>query len=277
MEKLIDLHTHTSASDGSLAPSEFILECKKENIGAVAITDHDTTDAVSECMSSGKEFGIRVIPGIEISAEFYKELHILGLFIDHTSPYLLEFKENLLKFRKERNIKMLNNLKISGMDISNDKNVKSVDIKNLGRVHMALALVENGFAEDISDAFKKYLSRETPYYEERKKYTIEESIKTIHNAGGLAFLAHPNHTCDDFSSLETLIRIMKGYGLDGIECYHTSMTPHFTSLCIKCAEKYNLLVSGGSDFHGENRHGARLGRAYDGKELKYDILKKIEK
>lgn len=277
MEKLIDLHTHTSASDGSLSPSEFILECKKENIGAVAITDHDTTDAVSECMSSGKKLNIRVIPGIEISAAFYRELHILGLFIDHESPCLSEFKENLLNFRKERNIKMLQNLKSGGMDITNDKNVKSVDIKNLGRVHMALALVENGFAEDVSDAFKKFLSQDAPYYENRKKYSIEESIKTIHNAGGLAFLAHPNHSSDDFSSLEALIRIMKGYGLDGIECFHTSMTPHFTSLCLELTKKYNLLVSGGSDFHGENRHGARLGRAYDGYELKSDILKKIEK
>lgn len=277
MKKLIDLHTHTTASDGSLPPSEFILKCKKEGLAAVAITDHDTANGVDECVFFGKKHGIEVISGTELSAEFPGELHILGLFIDHHSKAFKESKKTLSQYRAERNINMIVSLKENGFDISDVEAIKNTPAESLGRVHMAKALTAKGYAKDYDDAFKKFLTADSPYFIKRKKLSIKQCIDIIHNSGGLSFLAHPNHSEKTASDLETLVKILVGYGIDGIECYHSSMDKHHSDMALAMCGKYNLLSSAGSDFHGLNKPDVRLGHTYGGEPIYEDILERIKK
>ncbi len=276
-EKLIDLHTHTNASDGSLSPSEFIFECKKANLSSVAVTDHDTTDAIDECINFGKKCGIDVIGGIELSAEFPRELHILGLFIDHTSHSLKKSKRLFSLYRAERNEKLILLLKKNGFDITNDENITKRSFENLGRAHIANALISCGYSSDYYTAFKEFLTPQSPYFVKRQKLSIKECINIIHEGGGIAFLAHPNHSANTFADLETLIKILKGYGIDGIECYHSSMDKHHSSIALEMAKKYNLLISAGSDFHGKNKPGVNLGCTFGCEPIYENILKEIKK
>ena len=275
-QNLIDLHTHTTASDGELLPSEFILRCREEGVLSVAITDHDTADGVDECIAFGKKYGVEVISGVELSAEFPGELHILGLFINHHSQAFKEAKKLFSKYRAERNIKMLKKLKDCGFDISGDKAIKTIPPESLGRVHMANALVSSGYTNSYEDAFRDFLTASSPYFIKRQKLSIKQCIDIIHNSGGIAFLAHPNHSAKDFRELETLVRILVGYKIDGIECFHSSMDKHHSSMALEMCKKYNLLISAGSDFHGSNKPDVHLGHTYGAEPIYEDILKKIK-
>ena len=275
--KLIDLHTHTNASDGSLSPSEFIFECKNAGLSAVAVTDHDTTAGVAECVKLGKQHGIDVISGVELSAEFPGELHILGLFINPDAPSFEKAKKLFSLYRAQRNEKQILLLKKNGFDISNDENIKSRSFETIGRVHMANALVNCGYAYDYNSAFKSFLTPDSSYFVKRQKLPIAECINIIHEADGIAFLAHPNHSAKTFADLETLIRILKGYSIDGIECYHSSMDKHHSSLALEMAKKYNLLISAGSDFHGQNRSDVTLGHTFNHEPIYENILEEIKK
>lgn len=275
-KRLIDLHTHTTASDGTLSPSEFILQCKKDGLCAVAVTDHDTADAVDECVHLGEKFDIEVISGIELSAEFPTELHIIGLFTNHKSDAFKEAKELFSLFRAERNDKMIKNLKAHGFDISEDKTIKSTPKESLGRVHIANALVALGYAESYADAFRDFLTSSSPYFIKRQKFSIKQCIDVIHASGGLSFLAHPNHSAKNLAELETLTKILVGYGIDGIECFHSSMDKHNTSMALLMCKKYNLLISAGSDFHGFHKPDVKLAHTYGDEPIFKDILDKIK-
>ena len=280
MNRLIDLHSHTNASDGSLSPSEFVLYCKEKNVTAAAVTDHDTAAAAGECIKYGKKYGVNIIPGIELSAKFSGELHILGLFIDYTNKNFQNCTSLLKEFRKERNIKMINKFGENGIKININTVLKfknDADISTIGRVHMAKALIEKGYCTSVSDAFSKYLSHSSPFYCEREKFTAKKCIEIIHSAGGLSFLAHPCHSAKTARELETLIKILVSYGLDGIECYHSSMTPAHTKSALELCKKYSLLISAGSDFHGINKETANLGHTFGGCEIHEEILLNILK
>lgn len=278
MQKLVDLHTHTTASDGCLNPKAFIEMCKKENVCAVAITDHDTTDAVDECTFWGNQNEIEVISGIEIACKFPAELHMLGLFLDIKNKNLISACQKLKDFRTERNLKMIKNLSeqfnISPNDFQESNNL--TDISSLGRVHMANTLLQKGFVCSVSQAFEKYLSKGTSTYAEREKPTIKESIDIIHSSGGLAFLAHPNHSAKDLNDLDSLLKILKSYGIDGVETYHSSMNVRYSKHTEKLCQKYNLLISAGSDFHGIFKTNVRLGKTFENRPIPYSILENIK-
>jgi 3',5'-nucleoside bisphosphate phosphatase len=244
--KFVDLHLHTSYSDGILSTQELLTKVHDAEINCISIVDHDIVDATDEAINIGKEFGIEVIPGVELSTTLGdNDIHILGYFINHKNKilldYLKQFREERLR-RAERIVNKLNKLKVP---LKFESVIAQNESGSIGRPHIANAMVEEGLINNYQSAFDKYIRNGGPAYE--RKYTLspEEAVTLINNAGGLSFLAHPNYIKDEKIFYE-LIR----QGIDGIEVVHPSHTPETVEYLKKIAGEYFLLTSGGSDYHG---------------------------
>ena len=193
MQGFIDLHTHTTASDGSLSPSELVKAAADARLLAVAITDHDTIEGVEEAAQAGSDIGIEVVPGVEVSAEYSPgQMHIVGLFIDHHNQELGTWLSGIQGGRDTRNPRIIARLQELGLPITMDEVVKVAGEGSVGRPHIARVMVAKGFVDDTQEAFDKYLAKGAPAYFDRLRATPEDSIRRIHSAGGLAILAHPN-------------------------------------------------------------------------------------
>jgi predicted metal-dependent phosphoesterase TrpH len=256
----IDLHTHTTASDGSLTPAELIRYAKEKDLSAVAVTDHDCVDGIEEALAEGRRQGIEVIPGLEISAEFGRgTMHVLGFFVDWKKESLRRRLSELQEARKQRNPKIVRNLQSLGLDITYEEVVAASGGGQVGRPHFAKVLMEKGYVRSIEEAFEKYLKRGAPGYEEKFRLSPEESIRLIHEAGGVAVLAHPFTLGIPSAQLENdLIPKLTRAGLDGIEAYYSKNAPEDTPYYLKLCETTGLLPSGGSDFHGAHKPGIDL-------------------
>ncbi|MBE7026129.1 MAG: PHP domain-containing protein [Ruminococcaceae bacterium] len=280
MPSFIDLHTHTTASDGAMEPGELVRYAEECGLSAVAITDHDSVGGLEEARTAVHGLDIEVIDGIEFSAEYENELHILGLYIDPYAAMLQGAMQELCDKRAKRNEQMILRLNELGMDIACDDvlaKCASGDMSNVGRVHIALALVDKGYALDIDDAFSKYLVKGAAAYIARERFSPKRCIEIIKSSGGYAFLAHPVYSEKESEKLCELIDELVGYGLDGVECYHSAQTEEFSQMCVSLCQSRNLLISGGSDFHGINRTDARIGQVSDGRYIEYDILRDIKR
>lgn len=270
---MIDLHCHSTASDGSYAPSELIKMAEKLNITHFALTDHDTTDGISEFINTKSD--IKRIPGIEISVEIPKgELHIVGLFIDINNKDLKEMEEEVKYYRIKRNEKML-----AGLSKLVKKNVKISDLisnpnAQLGRPHVARYLLKNNVVTSIQEAFEKYLQNGAPLAYKKQQVEVERALSVIKNAGGLSFVAHPYTLKLPDDELLSLMKEYKNIGLDGIEAFSSHNPEDKKNIYVDIAKETGLLISGGSDFHGENGKVSSLGA----NTLEYsddDILKPI--
>lgn len=247
-----DLHVHTTASDGSLNAKQIIAEAKRIGLTTIAITDHDTIGNVKECIEEGKKNGIRVIPGIELSASIDTgKMHILGFGID---PNNIEFNmvmKMLRDAREERNRNLIEAIKcIFNIEISMENVKKHAKGESVGKPHIAAAIVESGYCDDIESAFKKILGSRRLESIERKKLPPKTCIELIHKAGGLAFLAHPKSLKLSQDDTFAKIKLLKTYGLDGLEVYHSSHTQKQCEKYTKIANELGLMISCGSDFHG---------------------------
>lgn len=261
----IDLHTHSTASDGTLSPRALVRHAAEVGLCAIALTDHDSVLGVREAVEAGREFGVRVIPGVELSAEYPGELHILGLFLDAENPALTKALARIVEHRGARNIKMLEKLGEIGIKISFDE-VSDISAGGaVGRVHIARALVNRGHAKGIDEAFKKYLVRGAPGYARREKPSPEDAIKIIKSAGGIAVLAHPVFLELNAPGLRKLLTKLMGYGLGGLECIYPEHDERATREYISIARELGLYITGGSDFHGENKPRIKLGMAGRGR------------
>ena len=248
----IDLHTHTKASDGQYSPSELIKKAEDIGLDVIGIADHDTIDGLEEAMKYSKKAKIQVIPGIEFNAKVNTgKMHILGLGIDYLDKSLIDVTNELKRNRNERNENLLKMLIDEGIEIS----LSDIKIYAEGNVitkpHFSQVLIEKGYISTIKDGFEKYFEK-FPYNQVRK--TVLEPkriIEIIKRAKGIAILAHPQSLKLSDSELEEKIQELISYGLDGIECYHSKQTSEQMKLYKEIAEKYNLLISKGSDFHGE--------------------------
>ena len=279
MTDKIDLHTHSTASDGSLTPAELAEYAKKCGLCAAALTDHDTTDGVKEFSAACEKAGIEGIAGVEISAQHDKTMHIVGLFIDGDDTGLNEKLALLRGGREERNKKMLELVRKHGFDITeNDilSQKEGATLGNTGRAHIAKAMVKKGYVESTDEAFRRYLKRGNPCYVKRLTYSPRESIDMIHAAGGIAILAHPILIAPDYDSLFPVVKEMREYGLDGMECYYNNFTPEYVRMCLDMCEKLGLIPSGGSDFHGVNKPHVRLGEVSTG-FVPYSVLEQLKK
>lgn len=246
--RLVDLHVHTTASDGTLSPEEVVREAYEIGLAGVGIADHDTIDGLVPAMNAGNKLGIVVVPGVEINTDYGKdELHMLGYYIDPNSAYIRERLQQLRSARADRAAKIVDKLKAIGVNISMDRVRELADGGAIGRPHIARAIVEAGYASSMNAAFGKYLVRDAPGYVPRYKLTPFEAIEIIRQSGGVAVLAHPG-----LSHHDELIPELVRAGLEGIEVYHSDHTPLQSRHYLKVAEKYNLIPTGGSDSHGPN-------------------------
>lgn len=275
----IDLHTHSTASDGTLSPSRLAEYAYEKKLRAVALTDHDTLDGVEEFCDKCRDLGIEPIPGIELSANYECELHILGLFIDINNEELNRKLNELQHSRNTRNAQMLQKLEEYGIHITPDMlrtHKKHATLEDLGRPHIARAMVEQGYVRDMDEAFENYLGHGECCYIDRVTFTPKETIEMIKNAGGKAILAHPIYITEDEDRLFNIVSELKSYGLDGIECYYSTYPEEFTELCLRMCRSLDLLPSGGSDFHGENKADIDLGCVRVPYKVAVDLKKKSE-
>lgn len=277
MKGNIDLHTHTTASDGSMKPSELVLHAKESGLKAIAITDHDTVEGMEEALAEGKRTGLEVLPGVEISADYEKEIHILGYFPCGNYRGISDVLEQLKKNRDERNPKIVKKLNDMGMKITMEEVLKEADdSKIIGRPHIAAVLAKKGYVSSIDEAFDKYLAFGRPAYFKKDKLSPGESIAAIKDAGGIAVLAHPGLMGYDNDKLDKLVAYLLDFGLKGIECYYVDHTPDETSNFIRIAKKYDMVVTGGSDFHGSFKPDIKIGTGRGDLHVPYECLEKLK-
>lgn len=248
----IDLHVHSSASDGSLTPEEVVNLAKESGLRYFALTDHDTVDGVERALvQAGKYDGLDVIPGIELSC-YYKnrEIHIVGLFVDHTDQFFLDELLKLKQAREDRNIKMVQNFVDASIPITLEELKHGNPNSVITRAHFARVLIEKGVCKDKTEAFDKYLGIGCPFYLAKPKVTPEHVLHLIREAGGTAILAHPYSYKFSRSEVEALLDELISLGLSGMECYYSTYDDGQMQELRSIALSKNLLVSGGSDFHG---------------------------
>ena len=257
----IDLHTHTTASDGSMTPTELIRRAVSKGLAAIAVTDHDCVDGVEEALTEGRRQGIEVIPGLEISAEFDRgTMHILGFFVDWKKESLQRRLFELQEARRLRNPKITKKLQEQGLEITHEEVVAASGGGQVGRPHFAKVLVQKGYVASMEEAFEKYLKRGGPGYIEKFRFSPQESIALIHEAGGVAVLAHPFTLGLKSAEMEnSLLAELTQTGLDGIEVYYSKNAPEDTIHYLRLCESYGLLPTGGSDFHGAHKPDIDLG------------------
>ncbi|MBE3101721.1 MAG: PHP domain-containing protein [Firmicutes bacterium] len=247
-----DLHNHTIASDGLLTPTQLIGYAKKKGLQAVAITDHDTTDGIAEALETGQKAGIEIIPGIEINTQVASsEIHILGYFIQTNYPWLQEVLSKIRDSRKNRARRIVENLvSMYGFHIEYEEVLLQAKKGAVARPHIARVLISKGIVKDIPEAFDKYLGTECPAYVDRYRLTPKEGIDMIEKAGGVAVLAHPGLLPD-----QSLIQSLIEQGIKGIEAFHSKHTQDTAVYYSNLALKHGLIVTGGSDCHGELFNG----------------------
>lgn len=243
----IDLHTHTTASDGLLPPERVVQLAKEAGVTVLAIADHDTTDALDAAMAAGSELGVEVIPAVEINTDVdvQTEVHVLGYFIDHRQGWLQEFLARLRDGRINRAAKMVEKLNGLGIPVQFERVRAIAGTGAVGRPHVARALVEAGAVRSTEEAFEKYIGRTGPAYVERLKVTPEEAVRVILKATGVPVLAHPG-----WGVREEMIPPLVEAGLQGLEVYYPDHTPAMVTRYLELAERYDLVVTGGTDFHG---------------------------
>ncbi len=271
---MIDLHTHTTHSDGSLTPRELVKLAKEQGFSAIAVTDHDTVDGIAEAMQAGKELQIEVVPGVELSCNFGRELHMIGLFIDPTHPALTEKLKVLAKNRERRNLKTLEVLNSLGISITLEE-VKKVATGNIwGRAHFAKLLCDKGYVASVKEGFQKYLGVGRVAYVEEERIEAEEAISLIRSAGGVPILAHMHYLKLSPEDLKNLLLRFQKSGLLGAEVLYTEYTPEQTRLYTEMVEELGLFKSGGSDFHGAMKPQIPLTPSH--LRIPYSFLKEIK-
>ena len=275
--KIVDLHAHTTESDGSFTPEELILEAKRVGLSAIAITDHDSISGIKKAAPIASECDIELIPGVELSTDYNgKEVHVVGLFIDIENKYFLrkikEFKEN----RDNRNAIMVENLQKEGFSITMEDLMAENPDCVITRANIARFLYEHGMIPTIQTAFEKYIGDNCKCYVNRFKITPMDGVRLIKEAGGTAILAHPllYHMSD--ATLQKMVDEMKEAGLDGIEAIYCTYTPSEERQMKKFAQENHLLISGGSDFHGTTKPNLNLGTGYGKLYIPYEVLENIK-
>ncbi len=276
MEKFIDLHTHSTCSDGTLHPSEVVKLAKEKGLSAIALTDHDTIDGLHEAIETGRNIGIEVITGIEFSVAGDTEMHLLGLNFNIDCPAITEILDEMIIQREKRNYTVIELLAQLGIYITIDEIHAESTSPITGRSQIAKVMLKKGYVSSIKEAFDKYLAFSRPAFVERSTLSPEEAIDIIHKCGGKAFLAHLNQTGKSDEELYSLLTYLKQCGLDGIEGYYTEYTEDMNFRYRKMADDIGLLLSGGSDFHGTNKDGYEIGTGKGNLRIPYELLTKIK-
>jgi len=281
-----DLHTHSTFSDGTLAPEQVVELAGTRELTGIALTDHDTGNGLKEAAAEAARLGIRFVPGIEISAEFPEPgtLHILGHFVDPDSDGLKKMSRILLEGRNARNPKIIAKLQSLGCNVTMEmvegiarERVKEGQPFVVGRPHIAEALVRAGCVASMKQAFDVYLGTTGAAYFPKERLTPRQAIECIHEAGGLATIAHPVQLrCDNHAHLQTVVGNLAEAGMDGIEVWHSDHDEKASALMLEFAKRYNLIPTGGSDFHGRPKPDVVLGRGRNNVRVDVAVLDRLE-
>ena len=274
--KQVDLHVHSNKSDGTFTPTQLVDYALQKGLAAFALTDHDTTEGLDEALSYAEGKPVEVIPGIEFSTEYEKkDVHVVGLYIRYDEPVFQSHLQAFVNSRVNRNIKMCGNLQNAGIDITFEKLCDENPGAVITRAHYATYLFNHGYVADRAEAFAKYVGDDCPYYVPREKVTPSQAVDLILQAGGVPVLAHPPLYHMETIRLDNLVGQLKKDGLMGIETIYSSYSAQEERDMFRLAKKYDLLPSGGSDFHGENKPGLDLGCGYGKLFVPEEILKNI--
>ena len=271
----IDLHVHTTASDGTSTPAQAVALAKELGLTAIAITDHDTAAGYAEAARAGEALGVEVVPGIEISTKFGRAVHILGYYIDPKSDSLAEVSAWLVQDRDERNRKIAEAMAADGLPVSYEE-MKRRFGSVIGRPHFAELLMELGYARNMQDAFDRYIEKGQKYYFHRTILPIDRALEIILNAGGIPVLAHPFQYKLDDSGLRELIEYCLARGLEGMECRYSGYSREQSGYLEALAEEYGLIKTGGSDFHGQAKPHIHLGSGTGELHVPYEFLEQLK-
>ena len=275
--RIIDLHVHSTESDGTLTPEELVTEAKKAGLSAFALTDHDTCQGVDKAMPHAVSAGIELIPGIELSTDYHgKEVHIVGLYIDTENDELLSKTAEYRKCRSERNALMVEALRKEGLSITMEELVAENPDCVITRANIARFLYEHGQIKSVREAFDRYIGDHCKCYVGRLKVSSSDAVRLIKKAGGIAILAHPLLYGLSSTNLQKLIEELKEAGLDGLEAIYSTYTTGEEQQMKRLANKNGLLISGGSDFHGTNKPDIFLGKGRGHLYIPYSILEELK-
>ncbi|OQY38323.1 MAG: hypothetical protein B6229_06095 [Spirochaetaceae bacterium 4572_7] len=258
---MIDLHAHTTCSDGSLTPTQLIKRAKDINLNAIAITDHDTLAGLNEGAIASKKLGITFVPGVEIEIDYkYKgEFHLLGLGLKELDGSLNNTLKKIQNFREKRNLEIIRLMTKDNIEISYNDVKKEAGGNIIARPHFSRCLVNLGVAKNQNDAFKRFLNPGAPYYVPKEALDLKTAIDLIHSAGGKAIIAHPQSLYISWGKAPLRFKEYKDLGLDGLEAWHGGNKKKDCTKFEKIASDLRLIVSGGSDYHGDNIQGRTLG------------------
>jgi len=254
----IDLHTHSTASDGLLSPAELVRRASEAGLTLIGLTDHDTTNGVAEAQAAGASLGVTVIPGVEINTDLPErqgEAHVLGYYLDVDQAAFQATLAFLRGAREKRGARMVQQLQAQGINVEWSR-VRELAKGTVGRPHVALALVEAGYATDVSDAFARYLTPGKAGYAPRFKLAPEQAVQLIRSAQGVPVLAHPVGVT---GLAETVLPVLVQAGLLGLECYYGQYNDEMVARLLALASQHGLIATGGSDYHGPNIHPTPLG------------------
>lgn len=273
----VDLHAHSCKSDGSLTPTELVELAVSKNLAAVALTDHDTEAGIDEALAAAEGKDIEIVPGIEFSTEYEgRDIHIVGLYIDHKNETFQKYLRQFRDSRDLRNQKMCAKLQECGLDVRYEDMIKEFAGSVMTRAHYARYLFQKGYVKSMPEAFDRYVGDNAPCFIPREKVTPCQAVRLISDAGGVAVLAHPilYHLSD--KRLEKLVALLKDEGLTAIEAVYSTYNASEERQIRNLAQKYDLLLSGGSDFHGKAKPGLELGTGYGKLYVPYEFLDKIK-
>jgi hypothetical protein len=274
----IDLHLHTTHSDGSLAPVAVLELAHKAGVSALAITDHDITTGIPEALEAGARLGIEIIPGVEISSRFGdNELHILGYFLDWRDATLNARLATLRASRHNRNPLIIERLRALGCDLTYEEVKTLAGTESVGRPHIARVLMEKGYVASAKEAFDRFLAHGKPAYVPRELPDPAEAIAWIRDARGIAVLAHPLWAKVNGEGLFKLCEKLKASGLGGLEVHYSTHNPKQTADLLDIARRLDLLVTGGSDFHGLTKPDIEVGVGRGGLSVPVKLLEPLKK
>ena len=278
----IDLHIHSTASDGTLWPSEILTLAQDLNIAAISITDHDTLEGSKSALSGGIPPSVKFLTGVEISADppdsfsISGSLHILGYAVDVDHPDLNQILSMLRDSRENRNPRILQLLSGLGIDITFDELRHLAEKSPIGRPHIARLMVKKGYVPSINAAFDQYLGHGKPAYVDRFRFGCEDTIKIIRDAGGIPVLAHPMLLgIQDLDIFEDLISVFMEMGMRGIEVYYPEHSKDLMAYYTRIAHRHDLLITGGTDFHGDLKPEIKLGSGTGNLYIPYELYEKL--
>ena len=279
MPQNFDLHTHSNASDGSYSPGDLVKLAAESGVTTLALTDHDTVSGVVEAVVAGKNFGVTVIPGVEISIDFSPgTMHICGYYLDIDNPELQAGLNFVQVARRNRNPRIIEKLKVLGLNITLDEVKAVAGPDQLGRPHFAKVLVQKGYANDTQEAFNKYLAKGAPAYMDKQRLPLAQAVAMIKAAGGVAVLAHPVQLrLETMADYLTKFTELKTAGVEGIEAFNSYQSEAENQQFYGITKELDMLITAGSDFHGEIKPKVKLGQFGEDVPLRIeDIVEAIQ-